>query len=113
MTKIFAFGSLDLTDKFGIESMDKVKENLRPYIYVNPKNNHYLLNLSLSNKKDVSQYGYTHDLMASKKGTKERVYLVDLKEYDQGNNAAPAYQQPAPQRPAPQQPAVGADDLPF
>lgn len=113
MTRIFAFGSLDLTDKFGIESMDKVKENLRPYIYVNPKNNHYLLNLSLSNKKEESQYGYTHDLMASKKGTKERVYLVDLKEYDQGNNTAPAYQQPAFQQSAPQQPAVGADDLPF
>ena len=113
MTRIFAFGSLDLTDKFGIESMDKVKENLRPYIYVNPKNNHYLLNLSISNKKEISQYGYTHDLMASKKGTKERVYLVDLKEYDQGNNTAPAYQQPAFQQPAPQQPAVGADDHPI
>ena len=111
MTPIFAFGSLDLTDKFGVESMDKVKENLRPYIYVNPKNNHYLLNLSLSNKKEASQYGYTHDLMASKKGVKERVYLVDLKEMAGAQTAAPA-PAPAPQRQTGMS-AVSPDDLDF
>ena len=100
MTDIFCFGSLDLTDIFGVTAPEQVKEELRPYLYYSAKG-HYLLNLSFKNRKKASDWGHTHTLEASIKGEKKTVKLCELKEFLRESQPAPQQPQPQPQ-PQPQ-----------
>lgn len=100
MTDIFCFGAIDLTDIFGISSPEQVKEELRPYLYYSAKG-HYLLNVSLKNKKKASEWGHTHVLEASIKGEKKTARLCDLKEFlkeSRDERPQQAQQQPQPQQ---------------
>lgn len=96
MTEIFCFGSIDLTDIFGVSSPEQVKEELRPYLYHSAKG-HYLLNVSLKNRKKISDWGHTHIIEASVKGEKKTVKLCELKEFLRENRDE------RPQQPQPQQ----------
>lgn len=97
MTEIFAYGNIDLTDLLDVTDPSQVKEDLRPYIYVNKKG-HLLLNVILKNRKRATEWGHTHTIEASVKGNKSTEKVCDLKEVIREDNTPKSGdQQPAPQ----------------
>lgn len=104
MTEIFCYGTLNLTKIFGVTKETDVREELRPFLFQRDNNGipgDFYLNVTFTNKKEISRYGHTHTLTASRKGVANSWTLTDLKEYMKPQQQ-PVYQQ-QPQYLHPQQ----------
>lgn len=95
MTEIFAYGSINMTDIFGITDESQVSEKLRPYLY-HSKNGKWYLNVIMRNLQQEGKFGSTHSVEASSKSIKGTVTLAELKEFvrkDSQTQQRPAQQQ--------------------
>lgn len=80
MTRVFFYGSIDMTKAFGVTRTGDVSEELRPFLFVD-RNSHIRLNITIRNKR-TARDRYTHDIVAAKKGVEGSVVLCEMVEYE-------------------------------
>lgn len=107
MTKIFLYGSIDLTKLSPkITEVSDLNYDFQQFAQKSPKNGHIYLSVNVSDSQQPSEYS-THYLACKKKGEKA-IGVGSLKEFVR-NDAPQQSSQPAP---APQR-KNDPDDIPF
>lgn len=110
MTKIFLYGSIDLTKLSPkITEVSDLNIEFQQYAKKSPANQHIYLSVNVSDSQQQTEYS-THYIACKKKGEKS-VGVGNLKEYIR-DGASQQYQQPQASAPAPSR-SSSSDDIPF
>lgn len=106
MTKIFLYGSIDLTKiSPKITEVSDLNYEFQQFAQKSAKNGHIYLSVNASDSQQPSEYS-THYIACKKKGEKA-IGVGSLKEFVRNDTPQPSQPAPAPQR------KNDSDDIPF